>query len=124
MHDVRAFKTGPRIDMPSYVFYLLYGSCALLISLPAIAQTKPAAKEDATRANAAVPASMYQSAFEGYQPYREQSIAGWREVNDEVGRVGGHAGMFGGTAAAPAKEATGQQPQRSAPAAPGHHTAH
>lgn len=110
--------------MPRYAFYLLYGVSALLMSLPAIAQTEPAAKADATHANAAVPASMYQSAFQGYQPYREQSIAGWREVNDEVGRVGGHAGLLGGTAAAPAKEATGQQSQRSAPAAPGQHSGH
>lgn len=28
-------------------------------------------------------------------PYREQPLRSWRDVNDEVGRVGGHVGMFG-----------------------------
>jgi hypothetical protein len=36
----------------------------------------------------------YDSAYAGYQPYREESIADWREVNDEVARIGGHIGIF------------------------------
>ena len=69
--------------------------------------------------------------------YREQPLATWREANDEVARVGGHLGMFGGArhaghgsgkpgpakppAGAPEsdpKEAPGQSPARDAPAAP------
>jgi hypothetical protein len=33
------------------------------------------------------------SAFEGYRPYRDEALAPWREVNDEVGSVGGHSGV-------------------------------
>ncbi|HSV50721.1 MAG TPA: hypothetical protein VLJ57_01290 [Burkholderiaceae bacterium] len=31
----------------------------------------------------------YQSALEGYQPYRDEKIKPWKESNDTVGRVGG-----------------------------------
>ena len=52
------------------------------------AQT-PAPREAAV---AAPPA--YRSAFEGYRPYVEEPLAPWREVNDTVGRVGGHVGVL------------------------------
>ena len=45
---------------------------------------------------ARVPAPKYESAFTGYAPYREEKPAPWRDVNDEVGKVRGHAGIFGG----------------------------
>lgn len=45
---------------------------------------------------ATVPAPAYNSAFAGYRPLREDTLAPWREVNDEVARIGGHMGMFGG----------------------------
>ena len=70
-------------------------------------------------------------------------LAPWREVNEEVGRVGGHVGIFRsgghasqghGTASKPApgeaagstrKEPAGQAPARSAPKAPaGGHQSH
>ena len=41
----------------------------------------------------AAPSPARASAFEGYRPYRDEALAPWREVNDEVGRVGGHSGV-------------------------------
>jgi hypothetical protein len=88
------------------------------------------------------PPAQYESAFAGYVPYREEKLAPWREVNDEVGRVGGHVGMFGGghagTKPGPSKpaadrpaagakpaEPTGQPPVRGAPKdTGGAHTGH
>ena len=45
---------------------------------------------------APVPPVKYESPFAGYVPYREKDVAPWRDVNDEVARAGGHAGIFGG----------------------------
>lgn len=39
-----------------------------------------------------VPAPVYRSAFEDYRPFAEQAPAPWRELNDEVRRLGGHGG--------------------------------
>lgn len=36
----------------------------------------------------------YQSAFIGYQPFLDEKLIPWREVNDEAARVGGHLGIF------------------------------
>jgi ABC-type taurine transport system ATPase subunit len=32
--------------------------------------------------------------YDAYQPYQEEALKPWREVNDEVARIGGHAGIF------------------------------
>jgi hypothetical protein len=53
------------------------------------AQSRP--KPDDPRSAAPPPARA--SAFEGYRPYRDEPPGSWREVNDEVGRVGGHSGV-------------------------------
>ena len=35
----------------------------------------------------------FRSALEGYRPYRaDEPLRDWREINDEVGRLGGHQG--------------------------------
>ena len=34
---------------------------------------------------------VYTSAFETYQPYREERLANWRDVNDTMGVLGGHS---------------------------------
>lgn len=39
------------------------------------------------------------SAFAGYRPFLDEPPAPWREVNDEVGRLGGHMGHMKGEAA-------------------------
>ena len=56
----------------------------------------------AADANARVPETKYNSAFTGYRPYREQQLAPWRELNDEVHKAGGHIGIVGGAAGKPA----------------------
>jgi len=38
----------------------------------------------------------YRSSFADYQRYTEAEAASWRELNDEVGRLGGHPGALGG----------------------------
>lgn len=77
-----------------------------------------------TDAGARVPQTRYESAFSGYQPYREQKLAPWREANEEAARIGGHIGILGGAsghathggtkpAVAPA---TSAKPAQTAPA--------
>ena len=62
-----------------------------------------------------VPAPEYRSAFSTYQPFRDQEPASWRELNDEVGRIGGHIGIF--RAEKPAEPKAAAKP---APEKPGH----
>lgn len=45
-----------------------------------------------TDASASVPPAQYRSAFSGYQPQQEPALRPWRDVNDEIGRLGGHGG--------------------------------
>lgn len=45
-------------------------------------------------AQAPVPAPVYRSAFDGYKPIGPEPRAIWREVNEEVGRMGGHIGIL------------------------------
>lgn len=91
-------------------------ACAALAPLAAAqVQPQPSPADPAAR----VPAVNYESAFAGYFSYREQDVAPWREVNDEVARTGGHAGIFGSgghSGHAPAKP-PGKSPEtRQAPA--------
>lgn len=69
-------------------------ACAALWFQPAVAQTQVQAKPADPRTEVSAPG--YQSAFAGYRPFRDEKLLPWREVNDEVGRVGGQAGIFGG----------------------------
>jgi hypothetical protein len=49
----------------------------------------------------------YRSAYDGYRPYVDEPLAPWREVNDTVGRVGGHVGVLrAGESSAPPPPAT------------------
>ncbi|MEN3297480.1 MAG: hypothetical protein V7642_6733 [Burkholderiales bacterium] len=50
---------------------------------------------DPWNASAAVPASTYESPFKNYKPAADEPESPektWRTANDEVGRLGGHAG--------------------------------
>lgn len=86
--------------------------CALaalgLQSAAAIAQSRGNPSDPAT----AVPAIRYSSAFTGYRPLGDEKTAPWREINDEVARVGGHLGILR------------NQTPGSAPAASGGHAGH
>ena len=42
------------------------------------------------------PAPRYQSAYEGYQPLRDEKGIAWREANEAVARTGGHIGILNG----------------------------
>jgi len=114
----------------------LYGASALM-SFPAIGQSSATTPNPAD-VNARAPAIKYESAFAGYAPYREEKLAPWRDVNDEVARAGGHIGMFRGAgnaghgnatpgpvkpapdqpAGSSIKQGAGQPPGRSAPQVP------
>jgi len=63
---------------------------------PAMAQQQPSTNPADPRTAVAVP--QYPSAFTGYQSFRDEKLAPWREVNDETARVGGHLGIFMGGA--------------------------
>lgn len=102
---------------------LLYGAVALM-SLPASAQRSPATPDPAD-AGAPVPAVKYESAFAGYAPFREEKLAPWREMNDEVGRVGGHMGIFRAADGGPDSAKRAKQPSSSDGApAHGHQSGH
>ena len=89
--------------------------CIAALALPAAhAQLRTATPPAAADAEARVPQTQYDSALRGYQPFREQTLAPWREINDEVHKVGGHVGIFGGTpksAPAPAPTSEGHPPE-------------
>jgi hypothetical protein len=87
-----------------------------------LAQASPpfAAEVKATDAAAPVPPAGYRSAFEGYRPATDEPLADWRQLNEEVAAVGGHAGIMRGTAPQPAKAGTPPSAP-SAPATAGHH---
>jgi len=54
-----------------------------------------------------VPAPRYDSAFSDYVRQRDDKLAPWRDVNDEVARIGGHIGILRG-ATQPKPAATGK----------------
>ena len=72
--------------------------CIAALSLPAAQAAELTATPAAANANARVPETQYRSAFTGYQPFREQKLAPWRELNDDVHKAGGHIGIMGGAA--------------------------
>ncbi len=80
----------------------------LLLSASAVgaAFAQSEGKKPSAKPEVRVPPVHYRSAFEDYRPYREQKIAPWREVNDEVARVGGHSGVL---KAGQKPEATGER---------------
>ena len=94
----------------------LFALIALAALVPHAAAQQQAARHSPTDPAAPVPQTRYDSAFAGYTSYREQDLAAWREVNDEVARIGGHIKMFGGAGPAghggakpvPAKPGSGQ----------------
>ncbi len=72
------------------------GFVTLFSALVTLSMISIHAKGNSDPANPAAPAPAihYQSAFTGYQPYSEEKISSWREVNDQVTIVGGHVGAL------------------------------
>jgi hypothetical protein len=66
------------------------------------------------------PARAYVSAFEGYRPLIDEPMRPWRDVNDEVGRLGGDIGNIGKEAGTSARPASGNADTAS----PGDHSVH
>ena len=84
-----------------------------VLAAHAAAQQHPP-RPNAANPDAVVPPVRYESAFAGYAPYREQDPGSWRELNDEVARIGGHIRMFGGAGHGGAKPG----PAKPAPVQP------
>lgn len=100
--------------MASFLAALLF---AAALALPAFA-AQPSPASNPVSPDAPVRQSTYESAFAGYQSYKDEKPASWREVNDEVGRIGGQAGIFGGAGHAghgSAKPSTNSPPAASKP---------
>lgn len=76
------------------------------------AQAQSRSKPDDPAARAAPIA--YDSAFKGYQPFRDEPLAPWREVNDTVHQVGGHIGVLR------TEQQGAAQPTASTPPSPAH----
>jgi hypothetical protein len=71
---------------------LLY--CTVILAPLTAAAQRPTVNAGPADPAAAVPPVKYESAFTGYAPYREAKPAPWRDVNDEVARIGGHIGIM------------------------------
>lgn len=93
---------------------------ALAAHAPLAAAQPVAASIDPADPAAPAPPFQYESAFEGYRGYRDTPLTPWRDVNDEVARVGGHLGIL-----RPGRDASGTAPQGAqsshspSPAVPG-----
>ena len=86
---------------------------ALAVLTAGAASAQDAAKRDPWDPEARVPAVEYRSVFSDYQPYQDPPAAIWRESNEVVKALGGHAGHIpkpGGSA----KDAPTPPPKPSA----------
>jgi hypothetical protein len=78
-----------------FIIQLVFCCTAATAPLNALAQ-QGSTRPDPAAPGAAVAPLKYESAFTGYAPFRDQPPASWRELNDEVARVGGHLGILRG----------------------------
>ena len=71
-------------------------SLALTVTPSSLAQTQTPLAATAERAlsSAGAKPPPYASALDGFRPWREPALVSWREANDEVARIGGHAGYL------------------------------
>lgn len=65
---------------------------ALAAAFAAGAASEQTARPHPADPTADVKASAYESALKDYRPWSEPELARWREVNEEVRRLGGHPG--------------------------------
>ncbi len=62
------------------------------LSCAAVASNPGAASPDPRDPRAAVPPLKYESALRGHSATQDVPLARWRDANDSVGALGGHAG--------------------------------
>lgn len=72
--------------MPRKTLFALAAAFAAGAAAEQNAQPHPAEPTAAVKANA------YESPLKDYRPWSEPELARWREVNEEVRRLGGHPG--------------------------------
>lgn len=77
-------------------------SYVLLAGFASAVAAQQAAPRDPANPATPVPKPVYESAFAGYRPWSEPDTGRWREANEEVRRLGGHAGHVKPAAKAPA----------------------
>lgn len=64
---------------------------ALALALPSVGLAQAFSPADPA---APAASSDYRSAFEGYRYFGDVKVGNWRDLNDEVARVGGHVGIM------------------------------
>lgn len=81
--------------------------CCVLTAVPLHPAAAQQARQHAADPQAATPPVRHSSAFTGYRPLGEEKPAPWRDINDEVARIGGHIGIFRSQASGAAPAAAG-----------------
>lgn len=64
----------------------------VVIATPMLACAQQKARPDPADPAGAAPAPTYDSAYRTYVPQREVKPVAWRDINDEMGRLGGNTG--------------------------------
>jgi hypothetical protein len=80
------------------------------LSLPIIALVAMAASSAAQTASDATAAPQYRSAFTDYRGFKDEPVTPWRGANDEVARIGGHAGVLTGSPSSPSSGSSTPRP--------------
>ena len=86
--------------------------------------TPSVGRSNPLEASAAVPQLTYESSFRNYRPLGNDTVGGWKEANDNVGRIGGwrvyarEAATPDAVTSQPAAGATESSPMEPAKAAP------
>ena len=86
---------------------------AVLAAVAPFAAAQQQPRPEPTDPATPVRAFGYDSTFSGYRGFREEPLAPWRDVNDEVARIGGHIGIVRGAHVKPPAET---KPELSPPA--------
>lgn len=83
---------------------------ALAAAFAAGAAAEQTARPHPADPTVAVKEPAYESALRDYRPWTEPELARWREVNEEVRRLGGHSGHIRGSVQAPKDSPGAEQP--------------
>ena len=92
----------------------LLATAVLAAVAPFAAAQQP--RTEPTDPAAPVPAFRYDSGFGGYRGFRDEPLAPWREVNDDVARIGGHVGIVRGAHGGQVKPPAETKPELAPPA--------